>query len=63
MAGRTAEIEGAAPGVLVGYLNYLPGGHSLEQLYLNLREVIGLVAEDGSAPGLLPENEPSTREN
>lgn len=68
VAGQTAKIvEGSAPGVLVGYVDHLPGAHtqgeSLGELYANLCEVVGLVTEDRSAPGLLPENEPSTREN
>jgi predicted RNase H-like HicB family nuclease len=66
--GHAATVqEGGLPGVLVGYVDGLRGAHtqagSLEELYLNLREVIGLVSEDGSAPGLLPEKQPLTREN
>jgi predicted RNase H-like HicB family nuclease len=48
--------------MLVGWVDGLPGAHtqatSLDALYPNLREVIGLVTEDRSAPDLLPERQP-----
>jgi predicted RNase H-like HicB family nuclease len=67
VCGFTAAVSADAEGgTLVGWVPGLTGAHtqgdSLEELYSNLVEVIELVAED-SAPGLLPEKEPSTREN
>ncbi|HST58240.1 MAG TPA: type II toxin-antitoxin system HicB family antitoxin [Longimicrobium sp.] len=66
--GHVATVaDSGIQGIRVGYVDGLRGAHtqgeSLEELYLNLREVIGLVTEDGSAPGLLPEKQPLTREN
>lgn len=65
-AARRWSWRGVLPACSSGYVTGLSGAHtraeSLDELYLNLSEVMGLVTEDGSAPGLLPENEPSTRE-
>lgn len=58
---------GNATSLLVGYVDGLPRAHSqaesLDELFLNLREVIKLVTGNGSAPENLPEERLSAREN
>jgi predicted RNase H-like HicB family nuclease len=66
--GHAAIVAcGTAAGLLVGYVDGLPGAHthaeSLDELYLNLREVITLVTEDDSAPENPAEERLSAREN
>jgi predicted RNase H-like HicB family nuclease len=60
-------LPGEATSLLVGYVDGLPGAHSqaesLDELFLNLSEVIGLVTENGSAPDNLREERSSAREN
>lgn len=66
-----SHVAAVAPGettsVLVGYVDGLPGAHtqaaSLDELFLNLSEVIGLVTGTGPAPANLPEERLSAREN
>jgi predicted RNase H-like HicB family nuclease len=59
-------VPGEAASLLVGYVDGLPGAHtqaaSLDELFLNLSEIIGLVTGNDSAPENLPEVRLSTRE-
>lgn len=52
-------VPGEAGGMLVGFVDELPGAHtqanSIEELHFNLCEVIQLVTERASAPDHLPE--------
>lgn len=68
VGGHIARVlPGEIDGTLIGYVDGLPGAHtqaaSLDELFLNLTEVIGLVTENDSAPENLPEERLSTREN
>ncbi|HEY0016412.1 MAG TPA: hypothetical protein VGC13_08845 [Longimicrobium sp.] len=62
-----AVVPGQIEGMLVGCVDALPGAHtqagSLDELYLNLSEAITLVTGNHPAPGNLPEERLSAREN
>jgi predicted RNase H-like HicB family nuclease len=62
-----AVAPGEATSLLVGYVEGLLGAHthaaSLDELFLNISEAVGLVTENDSVPENLPEERLSTREN